>query len=88
MDEIKNLTNKELMNKYENLSMEHSKIIKEIFIRRMNHQISDEEFDKVGEMSLKATSIVLDTIPSDKMDKKYIQDRMLEGLDKCLDENR
>ncbi len=82
------ISNEELLNKYEKAGIEYFKLTKEIFIRKMNKELSNEEFDKVGEISLKGASIVLDTIPSDKMNKSIIQKGMIDGLDKIMDENR
>ncbi len=82
------ISNEELLNRYKSAGIEYFKLTKEIFIRKMNMELSDEEFDKVGEITLKGASIVLDTIPSNKINKGIIQKGMVDGLDKIMDENR
>jgi len=82
------MDNKELIDKIEKIGFEYVNLFKEAFIRKINGNLSEEEFDKIGDFSLKGTSLILDIIPSDKMNKKSIQDRMIEGLNKCMDENR
>lgn len=82
------MDNKELIDKIEKIGFEYFNLIKEAFIRKINGNFSEEEFNKIGDFSLKGTSLILDIIPSDKMNKKIIQDGMIEGLNKCMDENR
>lgn len=82
------MDNEELINKCENVGFEYFKLSKEIFLKRMNKEICDKDWERFAEISMKGASMLIDSLPTEKLDKEIIQKGMIEGLNKCMDENR
>lgn len=88
MNEIKNLTNKKLIDKYEESSSNSTKLLKEFFIRKVNNKISNEEFDTIERIITCHDSIIIDTIPLDQLNEKVIISSVKDLVDACKDKNR
>lgn len=86
------LNSDELILKFEEVSIEHAKLSREILIRKLNKKFTDEQLVVIHSINMNAASYVVDSIPSGVLSKKEFKNEIEKGIrdvvDKCIDENR
>ncbi len=86
------IDNEELINSYENISVEYIKISIEIIKRKINKEFSVDENEKINEIINKTGAIIFDSIPIEKLNKINVKEEVRYGVEKiidtCMDKNR
>lgn len=80
------MDNQELINKYEDASIEYIRLLKEILIRFQNKELSNDEWERVMETASRRGANILDILP--KCDKKILRESIESVINTCSDDNR
>lgn len=87
------MNNEELIQKYEDSSIEYTKLLKIIITKKINGEINDKEWKTVQEIASRSASIILDTISqNNKVNQTELKEEIKKGIqnavNECMDENR
>lgn len=82
------LSNDELIESFEHSYIEYSLTLKEILTRRINKELSDDEYTRVEEISLSALSPIFDMVVNRGANKENIKSEMDRVVNMFSDDNR